>query len=153
MNNIFFYSEKCQYCKEAYDLIKTIGLDKFIFKDIDKEDVPDIVDRVPTVLRSENNKIMVYCEENLFKYLNEMLNIEPFMINEMGGISDKYSYMDNSGVNLDHAYQFLDKESTIITPTESDTNKIINYDKFIADRDNDIQITNTDLNIIPNNNT
>ena len=144
MNNIFYYSEKCQYCKEAYNIIKMIGLEKFLFKDIDKEDIPDIVDRVPTILRSENNNIVVYYENKLFEYLNEMMNIEPFMINEMGGLSDKYSYMDNSGINLDHAYQFIDKESKIITPTETDTNKIINYDKFVTERDNDILIQNTD---------
>jgi hypothetical protein len=71
-----------------------------------------------------------------------MLNIEPFMIKEMKGLSDTYSYMDNSGINLNHMFQFLDKDNKIITPSESDNNKIINYDSFIAERDNDLKIIN-----------
>jgi hypothetical protein len=138
MNNVFFYSEKCNYSKDAYELIKKVGVEKFMFKDVEKiEDLPKIIDRVPSILTKD---MRVYVEEELFVYLNDMLNIEPFMINEMGGLSDKYSYMDNSGVNLDHTYQFLDKNNKIITPSESDNNKIINYDSFIAQRDNDLKI-------------
>lgn len=142
MNRIFYYSEKCSYCKEAFEMINKIGVEKFVFKDIEQEkDIPNIIDRVPTLLTSENNNVDIYYEEKLFKYLDDMLHIEPFMVNEMGsGLSDKYSYVDNSGLNLDHAYQFLDKETKINTPSESDNNKIINYDKFVSERDNDLKI-------------
>lgn len=142
MNRIFYYSEECSYCKEAFEMINKIGVEKFVFKDIEQEkDIPNIIDRVPTLLTSENNNVDIYYEEKLFKYLDDMLHIEPFMVNEMGsGLSDKYSYVDNSGLNLDHVYQFLDKETKINTPSESDNNKIINYDKFVSERDNDLKI-------------
>lgn len=142
MNNVFFYSEKCSHCKEAYEQIKKIGVDKFVFKDIDKEnELPDIIDRVPSVL---TNEMKVYIESELFQYLSEMLNIEPYVINEMGGkLSDKYSYMDNSGVKLNHVFQFLDNNEKILTPSETDANKIMNYDKFISERDNDLKIINS----------
>jgi glutaredoxin len=136
---VFFYSEKCVHCKEAYELIKKIGIDKFIFKDVEKEDelLPSI-DRVPSIL---TNEMKVYADDDLFRFLMEMENIEPFMVNEMGStLSDSYSYVDNSGVKLDHSFQFLDKDAKIITPSESDNNKILNYDKFIAERDNDLKI-------------
>lgn len=138
MNNVFFYSEKCNHSKDAYELIKKVGVDKFMFKDVEKiDDLPNIIDRVPSVLTKD---MKVYVEDEMFAYLNELMNIEPFMINEMGGLSDTYSYMDNSGVKLDHNYQFLDKNNKIITQSESDNNKIINYDSFIAQRDNDLKI-------------
>lgn len=140
MNNVFFFSEKCNYSKDAYTLIKKVGLQKFLFKDVDKiDDLPDIIDRVPCILTKE---MKVYVDDELFVYLNNMLNIEPFMIKEMKGLSDTYSYMDNSGINLNHMFQFLDKDNKIITPSESDNNKIINYDSFIAERDNDLKIIN-----------
>lgn len=143
MNSVFFYSDKCKHCKEAYELIQQIGLEKFLFKDIDKENnLPDIIDRVPSLITYDSdNNIVVYVENELFEYLMNMLNVEPFMINEMGStISDSYSYMDNSGVKLNHAFQFLDKDVQITTPSESDYNKIINYDKYVAERDNDLKL-------------
>ena len=83
-------------------------------------------------------------EDNLVKYLLELMNVEPFMVNEMGSsLSDKYSYMDNSGVKLDHSFQFLNKDyKKINTPSESENNKIINYDKYVAERDNDLKLIN-----------
>ena len=44
MTSVFFYSEKCMYCKEAYELIKKIGIDKFLFKDVEKENLPDVIE-------------------------------------------------------------------------------------------------------------
>ena len=65
------------------------------------------------------------------------------MINEIGNtLSDKYSYMDDSGVTMNHVYQFLDKDSEIITPTEEDSKKIINYEQIIKERDQDLQRLN-----------
>ena len=145
MTSVFFYSEKCMYCKEAYELIKKIGIDKFLFKDVEKEDnLPDVIDRVPTLLTQDENKnITIYVEDNLVKYLLELMNVEPFMVNEMGSsLSDSYSYMDNSGVKLDHSFQFLNKDYKINTPTESENNKIINYDKYVSERDNDLKLIN-----------
>jgi glutaredoxin len=139
--NVFFYSEKCEHCKDAYALIKKIGIDKFIFKDVEKDtDLPPMIYRVPSVLTSE---MKVYVDDDLFRFLLELENIEPFMVNEMGNtLSDSYSYVDNSGVKLDHSFQFLDKNVKINTPSESDNNKIINYDKFISERDNDLKNIN-----------
>tara|TARA_Y100000389_G_scaffold199242_1_gene237254 strand:- start:1016 stop:1459 length:444 start_codon:yes stop_codon:yes gene_type:complete len=145
MTSVFFYSEKCIYCKEVYEIIKKIGIDKFLFKDVEKEsNLPEVIDRVPTLLTQDDNKnIVIYVEDNLVKYLLELMNIEPFMANEMGNlISDKYSYMDNSGVKLDHSFQFLDKDYKINTPSESENNKIINYDKYVSERDNDLKLIN-----------
>ena len=141
-DKIFFFSENCQHCIEAYELIKKIGVSYFLFVNVDKdvEKIPQFIDRVPCILTKDNKCIV---EEGLFTYLNEQLNIEPYMINEMGNtLSDKYSYMDDSGVTMNHVYQFLDKDSEIITPTEEDSKKIINYEQIIKERDQDLQRLN-----------
>lgn len=120
-------------------MIQKIGVSKFVFQNIDEmESIPPLIDRVPCVLSNEKK---LYTDDQLFEYLNGLLNIEPFMIKEMGGsLSDNYSYMDNSGGELNHAYQFLDDEFKIITPTEGDVDKIINYDQFLTERDNDLKL-------------
>lgn len=135
---IFFYSEKCTFCKEAYMMINKIGRDNFELKNIENEvQLPEQLDRVPCII--VDNKILF--EENLFEYLKSKMDIVPFMVNEMGSkFSDKYSYMDNSGTNLDHNYLFLNKDFKINTPSESDTQRIVDYDKFLTQRDNDLKL-------------
>ena len=136
---VFFFSRRCQHSKEAYDIIQKIGVSKFVFQNIDEVDsIPALIDRVPCVLSNEKK---LYTDDALFDYLNQMMNVDPFMINEMGGsLSDNYSYMDNSGGELNHAYQFLDSDFKIMTPSEGDVDKIINYDQFLAERDNDLKL-------------
>jgi hypothetical protein len=69
-----------------------------------------------------------------------MQDVDPFMINEMGKMSDKYSYMDNTNQVIDHNYKFLNREERIITPNEEDNKKIVNYDDYLAQRDNDLKV-------------
>ena len=135
---IFFFSEKCMFCKEAYMMINKIGREKFEFKNIEHEyNLPQQLDRVPCI--AVDNKLLF--EDSLFEYLKSKTDIAPFMVNEMGSkFSDKYSYMDDSGTNLDHNYLFLNKEFKINTPSESDTQRIVDYDKFLAQRDNDLKL-------------
>lgn len=137
---VFFFSEKCMFCKEAYIIINKIGKDDFEFRNIENQNIntlPKQLDRVPCLL-VDNNYLF---EEKLFEYLKSKVDIVPFMINEMGStFSDKYSYMDESGLNLDHNYLFLNKEFLINTPSESDTQRIVDYDKFLAERDNDLKL-------------
>ena len=60
------------------------------------------------------------------------------MVNEMGKVSDQYSYIEENGV-LEHNFQFVNKESKIITPNEDEVKKIINYEKILEERDNDLK--------------
>jgi|TARA_Y100000389_G_scaffold3023_3_gene2949 hypothetical protein len=137
--DIYFYSEYCKYCEEA---TKYINERNFVKVNIDMNDVPEFIDRVPAILTS--NKKVLY-EDVLFEYLmnlkkkNEELNTEPFMVHEMKGLSDRYSYMDDTNTFLNHSFDFLDSPTKIITPTESDVKKIMNYDEILAQRDNDLK--------------
>lgn len=136
---LFFYSTKCMYSKDAYSLIMKIGKENFEFVNVEmNNDIPHQVDRVPCIQKGGHFMF----EDELFEYLKMRIDITPFMINEMGSkISDKYSYMDESGVNLDHNFLFLNKDFRIITPTtDSDNNRIIDYEKFLAQRDNDLKL-------------
>ena len=62
------------------------------------------------------------------------------MINEMIGLSDRYSFMEDK--QLDHGYVFLDRGDQLITNNENvsdETSKIINYDLYMEERDKDIK--------------
>lgn len=140
---IFFFSEKCIHCKEAFSLIEKIGKDKFVFRcvDVPSIPIPPQVDRVPCLATSDRK---LYMEDTLFNYLKSRLqsDIQPFMIKEMGSsMSDNYSYMDESGANLDHSFQFLNQDFKINTaPNEEDNRRIVNYEQFVAERDNDLKL-------------
>jgi glutaredoxin-related protein len=133
--HILFFSEQCNHCSSIIDKIKDIGISKYLLINVDKEQFPNFVDRVPCLLTNEKN---VLIEDGLVKFLNKQLNIEPFMVNEMGKVSDQYSYIEENGV-LEHNFQFVNKESKIITPNEDEVKKIINYEKILEERDNDLK--------------
>jgi hypothetical protein len=138
MSHIIFLSEKCKYSSEAYSLIRKIGVDKFKFVNVEEQEVlPNEIDRVPAILTAEKKLLF---EQELFEFLYKMQDVDPFMINEMGQMSDKYSYMDNTNQVIDHNYKFLNREERIMTPNEEDNKKIVNYDDYLAQRDNDLKV-------------
>ena len=138
MSHIIFLSEKCKYSSEAYSLIRKIGVDKFKFVNVEEQEVlPKEIDRVPAILTAEKKLLF---EQELFEFLYKMQDVDPFMINEMGQMSDKYSYMDNTNQVIDHNYKFLNREERIMTPNEEDNKKIVNYDDYLAQRDNDLKV-------------
>lgn len=138
MSHIIFLSEKCKYSSEAYSLIRKIGVDKFKFVNVEEQEfLPNEIDRVPAILTAEKKLLF---EQELFEFLYKMQDVDPFMINEMGQMSDKYSYMDNTNQVIDHNYKFLNREERIITPNEEDNKKIVNYDDYLAQRDNDLKV-------------
>ena len=57
----------------------------------------------------------------------------------MNGLSDRYSYMDETNTVLNHRFDFLNSPTKIITPAETDASKIINYEEVLAKRDNDLK--------------
>ena len=138
MSHIIFLSEKCKYSSEAYSLIRKIGVDKFKFVNVEEQEfLPNEIDRVPAILTVEKKLLF---EQELFEFLYKMQDVDPFMINEMGQMSDKYSYMDNTNQVIDHNYKFLNREERIMTPNEEDNKKIVNYDDYLAQRDNDLKV-------------
>jgi hypothetical protein len=135
--DIFFFSQQCMFCKEAYDIIQKIGVNKFVFVNVDGDaEVPPFIDRVPSILSSEKK---VFVDTGLFSYLNSKLSVDPFMVNEMAKTSDGYSYIDDSQL-LNHSYEFLNNPSKIITPTETDIKKILSYEDIVQNRDNDLKV-------------
>lgn len=137
MSHIYFFSENCKFSIEAYEHIKKIGVSKFKFVNIDDKHhtLPPEIDRVPAIISKDKELLF---EQQLFDFLYKLMDVEPFMINEMGKLSDKYSYMDSSVI--DHSYQFLNKNTAIMTPTEEENRKIINYEQYLQERDNDLKV-------------
>ena len=142
MSHVLFISRKCNHCDELLTMIKGLGDLKIEVSVVDvhaMSSIPKFIDRVPLLLIDDEKIIH---DEELFTFIktNEK-TIEPFMINEMQGLSDTYSFMDDT--ELDHVYSFLDKHNNLITETggnkEDENNKILNYDKYIESRDTEIQ--------------
>ena len=140
MTVILFTSLNCEYCKEIIDLIDSMDELKVKISIIDVKklkSLPNFLDRVPMLLFEEESKILH--DESLFEWItNNEKTIEPFMINEMHGLSDKYSFMDDK--NLEHKYAFVADGPPVITEniSEKESKRIINYDEFVEDRDKDM---------------
>lgn len=140
---IVFISHRCPHSAEIVKLIKETDLQMKInivdIKSLDK--LPSFVDRVPLLFTQDEK---VYHDEDLFKFIqSQEKTVEPFMLNEMQGLSDYYSFMgEDEDKKLDHVYSFIDKEEELITQTsanEDDSNRIVNYDKYVQSRADDIQ--------------
>jgi hypothetical protein len=143
MSYILFISNKCEYCIELLKMMNNMEKTKVEIQVVNIKymggKIPAFIDRVPLLLNQNEGKILH--DEELFEFVksNEK-TIEPFMINEMNGLSDRYSFMEDK--QLDHGYVFLDRGEQLITNNENvseETNKIINYDSYIEQRDKDIK--------------
>ena len=140
---IVFVSHKCPFSEEVVKLIKETELKvKINIVDIQSLDkIPSFVDRVPLLFTQDEK---VYHDEALFDYIqSQEVVVEPFMLNEMQGLSDYYSFMgEDEDKKLDHVYSYLDKEEQLITSTtvnEGDSDRIVNYDQYIESRADDIK--------------
>ena len=96
--DIYFYSERCEWCRKANSLIEQIGPKRFLFVNAmaPTHPLPPFVDRVPMILTQEKR---VVADDDLFTYLNAKLDIAPFMVKEMAGLSDSYSYISTESPN------------------------------------------------------
>ena len=145
---IVFVSAKCPY---SNDILKIIERPDFKLKvkvlDIQELDsIPSFVDRVPMVLTHDEK---VYHDENLFEFIKAQIeeddSIEPFMTNEMKGMSDYYSFTgEEEEKKLDHVYSFVDKDEELITRGKSggdreECDRIVNYDKYVEQRASEMQ--------------
>lgn len=143
MSCILFISNKCEHCIELLKMMNNMENMKVEIQVVNIKNmsgkIPDFIDRVPLLLIQNERKIIH--DEELFDFVksNEK-TIEPFMINEMIGLSDRYSFMEDK--QLDHGYVFLDRGEQLITNNENvseETSKIINYDLYMEERDKDIK--------------
>lgn len=142
--DIYFYSERCDWCRKANSMIEQIGAKKFLFVNATApaHPLPPFVDRVPMILTQDKR---VMADDALFEYLSRKLDVAPFMIKEMAGLSDSYSYISsespNGAVGVDHSYDFIaGAPKMIITPSkEEDRERILNYEQFVSERDNDLK--------------
>lgn len=143
MSCILFISNKCSHCIELLKMMNNMENMKVEIQVVNIKNmsgkIPDFIDRVPLLLIQNERKIIH--DEELFDFIksNEK-TIEPFMINEMIGLSDRYSFMEDK--QLDHGYVFLDRGEQLITNNENvseETSKIINYDLYMEERDKDIK--------------
>lgn len=143
MSYILFISNRCEHCRDLLTIMNNMQEMKVKIDVIDIKNMsgklPEFIDRVPLMLIQSEGKVLH--DEELFEFVksNEK-TVEPFMINEMNGLSDRYSFMEDK--QLDHGYVFLDRGEPLITNNENvseESSKILNYDKYMEQRDADIQ--------------
>lgn len=140
--DILFTSARCKWCAEALDIARRIGAGGFLVVDVDQPNVvtPPFLDRVPMLLTASSR---VYADDELFRLLRSRVPVDPFMVNEMHGLSDAYSYLGDEGggdaVGIRHAYNFLGgQEEPLVSAQDSSHDRIVNYEKFVQERDNDL---------------
>ena len=143
MSCILFISNKCDHCRELLTIINNMKNTKVEIQVVNIKNMngklPEFIDRVPLLLLQNEGKVIH--DEELFEFVksNEK-TVEPFMINEMNGLSDRYSFMEDK--QLDHGYVFLDRGEPLITNNENvseERSKILNYDSYMEQRDKDIK--------------
>lgn len=141
--DILFMSARCKWCAEALSIARRIGSGGFLVVDVDKPNVvtPPFLDRVPMLLTASSR---VYADDELFRLLRSRVPVDPFMVNEMHGLSDAYSYIGQDGDGGDdggirHAYNFLGgQEEPLVSTQDSSHDRIVNYEKFVQERDTDL---------------
>ena len=133
---ILFYSNKCKYCESMIDILKTKGLYqgfKLICID-DNKNLPPYLTKVPTLIVPDVNKPLegknaFMWVNTIFNFNNETNNINNKVTNtntmnqsslgpggftkeEMGGISDSFSFVsDESDNKMKKNYNYLNQES------------------------------------------
>lgn len=148
--DILFFSNLCEFCREVLSLlVKNNIKDHFILVCVDNKNLklPPFVDRVPLIYTT-NKKL--FADENLMNYVKTKFvqtSLQPYTLigGNTGSYSENFSFLDN--VNYDgledssRNYNLIGMEQMINTPDTNDdnNNKGNMLDKFMADRDADIQ--------------
>lgn len=147
-----FYSEYCEYCIEVLEIIKKFKLDYIKLVCVDREEkLPQVVDRVPLVITSQN-KIIV--DDEVISYLTELhrksLDSISALVDDQ---SSSFSFIDedeekkevvNRGFNFigDSSSDNCENNKDIKSMTNIETQKKgkidqSEIDKYTKERDND----------------
>ena len=150
---ILFCSNKCRYSNEILqninkdaNLVSTIKIANI---DNNKIKIPPYITNVPSLLIVNNNKKNILVGDEIINWVNKNRtnnSIVEFDKMEMGGFSDKYSYLEGT-TNIGHNFVSINNSQNIITVTESssttnDKKNILSqdYERLMAARKNDIGI-------------
>jgi len=142
--HILFYSNKCQHCINLLSLIKTNGLNesyKYILVDDSNIKLPDIIEKVPTLIVKGMNKPLVGKEVFTWIKSQEFINLQT---NNIKNVKNPYFKSDNTNANT------IDINYISLTDNDDELNKkIVQFNKlnemFITDDINKI-ITDQKIN-------
>lgn len=143
-NHILFYSNKCKHCVNLLSLIQTSGLNgsyKYILVDDPKIKLPDIIEKVPTLIVKGMNKPLVGKEVFTWIKSQEFINLQT---NNITTVKNPYFKSDKTIANT------IDINYISLTDNDDDFNKkIVQFNKlnemFITDDINKI-ITDQKIN-------
>lgn len=124
--HLLFYSNLCLHSREIYQKIIKYNIKSlFYFINIsdNKFQIPINIKTVPTLLLNDKSTILKNKELNIFlDKLYKDLNPSVNAFNNISGISNVYSFLDNDEQNNDMTLNFglTDNNSRIETPGESE---------------------------------
>jgi len=147
-----FYSEYCEYCIEVLEIIKKFKLDYIKLVCVDREEkLPQVVDRVPLVITSQN-KIIV--DDEVISYLTELhrksLDSISALVDDQ---SSSFSFIDEDEEKkevVNRGFNFIGDSSSDNCENNKDLESMTNIetqkkgkidqseiDKYTKERDND----------------
>jgi len=147
-----FYSEYCEYCIEVLEIIKKFKLDYIKLVCVDREEkLPQVVDRVPLVITSQN-KIIV--DDEVISYLTELhrksLDSISALVDDQ---SSSFSFIDEDEEKkevVNRGFNFIGDSSSDNCENNKDLESMTNIetqkkgkidqseiDRYTKERDND----------------
>lgn len=147
--DILFYSNSCGFSKEILHIIATHHLkDRFMLVSVDNRNLklPPFVDRVP--LLYTHSKILI-ADENLLNYVKSFVSastLQPYALVGANTTSytDNFSFLQETETELGDSsrnFNVLGFEQPIYISKDDENNNNLNMslEKYMADRDADLQ--------------
>lgn len=145
--DIVFYSNHCNFSRQVLQIINEQHLkERFLVVCIDNKNLklPPFVDRVPLVYTTQKK---LYADENLMNYIKSYIQsntLQPYALvgTNTSSYTDNYSFLSESEAQLGDSsrnFNILGFEQPIYAPKEDEGQKNNSLEKYMAERDADIQ--------------
>ncbi len=145
--DIVFYSNHCGFSRQVLQVINEHHLkERFLMVCIDNKNLklPPFVDRVPLVYTVQKK---LYADENLLNYIKSYIQaskLQPYALvgTNTTSYTDNYSFLSETEAELGDSsrnFNILGFEQPIHAPKEDDNKNNSSLEKYMAERDADIQ--------------
>lgn len=145
--DIVFYSNHCNFSRQILQIINEHHLkERFLMVCIDNRNLklPPFVDRVPLVYTTQQK---LYADENLLDYIKSYIqssSLQPYALvgTNTSSYTDNYSFLSDAEAELGDSsrnFNILGFEQPIYAPKEDEGQKNNSLEKYMAERDADIQ--------------
>lgn len=145
--DIIFYSNHCSFSRQILQIINEHHLkERFLVVCIDNPNLklPPFVDRVPLAYTIQKK---LYADENLLNYIKSYIQtstLQPYALvgTNTSSYTDNYSFLSENDAELGDSsrnFNVLGFDQPIYAPKEEDGQRNHSLEKYMAERDADIQ--------------